>query len=215
MSLVVEFHYDFGSPNTYFCHRVIHEIVERTGQSFTYFPVLLGGLFKATNNRSPMEQFADVKNKKEYQAREIERFIARHKLVDYKFNPHFPVNTLHLMRGAVFASHQDYYGRYVEAMYQCMWEQGKDMSDLGVVAESLTAHGLPTDEIVVGMRDPAVKQELIDNTARSMERGAFGSPTFFVGDEMFFGKDRTTGSGRRNYRPAGLSASPSKAFESH
>jgi 2-hydroxychromene-2-carboxylate isomerase len=190
MSLVVEFHYDFGSPNTYFCHRVIPEIVERTGRSFTYFPVLLGGLFKATNNRSPMEQFADVKNKKEYQAREIERFIARHKLADYKFNPHFPVNTLHLMRGAVFASHQDYYGRYVEAMYQCMWEQGKDMSDLGVVAESLTAQGLPTDEIVVGMQDPAIKQELIDNTARSMERGAFGSPTFFVGDEMYFGKDR-------------------------
>ena len=190
MSLAVEFHYDFGSPNTYFCHRVIPEIVERTGQSFTYFPVLLGGLFKATNNRSPMEQFADVKNKREYQARETERFIARHTLADYKFNPHFPVNTLHLMRGAVFASHQDYYALYIEAMYQCMWEQGKDMSDLEVVAESLTTHGLPADEIVFGMQDPAIKQELIDNTARSVERGAFGSPTFFVCDGMFFGKDR-------------------------
>ncbi|MAC69373.1 MAG: disulfide bond formation protein DsbA [Gammaproteobacteria bacterium] len=190
MSLKVEFHYDFASPNTYFCHRVIPEIVERTGQSITCFPVLLGGLFKATNNRSPMEQFADVKNKKEYQARETERFIARHELADYKFNPHFPVNTLHLMRGAVFASHHDYYALYIEAMYQCMWEQGKDMSDLEVVDESLRAHGLPAEEIISGTQDPAIKQELINNTAQSAERGAFGSPTFFIGDEMYFGKDR-------------------------
>lgn len=190
MTLKVEFHYDFGSPNSYFCHRVIPEIVKRTGQPITYFPVLLGGLFKATNNRSPMEQFADVKNKKEYQARETERFIARHELTDYKFNPHFPVNTLHLMRGAVFASHQNYYALYIEAMYQGMWEQGKKMSELEVIAESLTTHGLPADEILSGMQDPAIKQELIDNTAHSAEHGAFGSPTFFIGDEIYFGKDR-------------------------
>ena len=190
MSLDIEFHYDFGSPNTYFCHRLIPDIEERTGAQITYYPVLLGGIFKATNNRPPMEQFAEVKNKKEYQAVEMKRFIARHQFLNYRFNPHFPVNTIHLMRGAAFASRQDYYMRYIEAMYQCMWEQGKNMADPEVIAEALREHGLPADDIVAAVRNPEIKQELIDNTSRSVERGAFGSPTFFVGDEMFFGKDR-------------------------
>ena len=190
MSLDIEFHYDFGSPNTYFCHRLIPGIEERTGAKITYYPVLLGGIFKATNNRAPMEQFAEVKNKKEYQALEMKRFIARHQFSDYRFNPHFPVNTIHLMRGAVFASHQDYYMRYIEAMYQSMWEQGKNMADPEVIAEALREHDLPADNIVAAVQDPEIKQELIDNPSHSVERGAFGSPTFFVGDEMFFGKDR-------------------------
>ena len=190
MSLDIEFHYDFGSPNTYFCHRLIPGIEERTGAQITYYPVLLGGIFKATNNRPPMEQFAEVKNKKEYQAMEMERYIARHQFSDYRFNPHFPVNTIHLMRGAVFASHHDFYERYIEAMYRCMWEQGKNMADPEVIAEASREHGLPADDIVSAMQDPEIKQELIDKTSRSVERGAFGSPTFFVGDEMFFGKDR-------------------------
>ena len=190
MNLDIEFHYDFGSPNTYFCHRLIPGIEERTGAQIYYCPVLLGGIFKATNNRPPMEQFAEVKNKKEYQAMEMERFIARHQLSDYRFNPHFPVNTIHLMRGAVFASHHDFYERYIEAVYRCMWEDGKNMSDPEAIAEALREHGLPADDIVAAVQDPAIKQELIDKTSRSVERGAFGSPTFFVGDEMFFGKDR-------------------------
>ena len=190
MSLTIEFHFDFGSPNTYFCHRLIPGIEQRTGQTFSYFPVLLGGIFKSTNNRSPMEQFAGVKNKNEYNRREMERFIARHKMVDYRFNPHFPINTLHLMRGAVFASQQDYYSEYIEAMYQCMWEKELDMSDPEVIAGALAAAGLPAEEILAGAQDPGVKQQLIDNTAKSVEMGAFGSPTFFVGGEMYFGKDR-------------------------
>ena len=190
MSLDIEFHYDFGSPNTYFFHRLIPGIEERTGAQITYCPVLLGGIFKATNNRPPMEQFAEVKNKKEYQAMEMERYIARHQFSDYRFNPHFPVNTIHLMRGAVFASHHDFYERYIEAMYRCMWEQGKNMADPEVIAEASREHGLPADDIVSAVQDPEIKQELIDKTSRSVERGAFGSPTFFVGDEMFFGKDR-------------------------
>ena len=190
MSLDIEFHYDFGSPNTYFCHRLIPGIEERTGAHITYCPVLLGGIFKATNNRPPMEQFAEVKNKKEYQAMEMERYIARHQFSDYRFNPHFPVNTIHLMRGAVFASHHDFYERYIEAMYRCMWEQGKNMADPKVIAEALREHGLPADDIVSAVQDPKIKQELIDKTSRSVKRGAFGSPTFFVRDEMFFGKDR-------------------------
>ena len=152
--------------------------------------MLLGGIFKATNNRPPMEQFAEVKNKKEYQAMEMERYIARHQFSDYRFNPHFPVNTIHLMRGAVFASHHDFYERYIEAMYRYIWEQGKNMADPEVIAEASREHGLPADDIVSAMQAPEIKQELIDKTSRSVERGAFGSPTFFVGDEMFFGKDR-------------------------
>ena len=190
MNINVEFHYDFGSPNTYFCHRLIPDIQDRTGAQITYYPVLLGGIFKATKNRPPMEQFAEVKNKQEYQALEMKRFIARHQFSDYMFNPHFPVNTIHLMRGAVFASHQDYYMRYIEAIYQCMWEQGRNMADPEVIAEALDEHNLPADEIVLAIQNPSVKQQLIDNTARSVEIGAFGSPTFFVGNEMFFGKDR-------------------------
>lgn len=190
MSVVVDFHYDFGSPNTYFCHRVIPEIEQRTGAIFNYFPVLLGGIFRATNNKSPMEQFAEVKNKKEYNAREIERFITKHSLDKYQFNPNFPVNTLLMMRGAIYASDKDYYSDYIEAAYIGMWELGLDMSDVEIAGKHFAAAGLPAEEILTATQNPEVKQQLIDNTTTSVERGSFGSPTFFVGDEMFFGKDR-------------------------
>ncbi len=190
MSVDVEFHYDFGSPNTYFCHRVIPEIEERTGAKFKYVPILLGGVFKATNNKSPMEQFAEVKNKKEYQFLEIERFIKKHNLDKYTRNPNFPVNTLHLMRGACYASGKDWEADYIEAMYQCMWERGLAMGDPAVIIDALKEYGLPAEEIVEATQDPAVKQILIDNTTATVERGSFGSPTFYVGEEMFFGKDR-------------------------
>ena len=190
MSAKVEFHFDFGSPNTYFCHRVIPEIEARTGGAFDYVPVLLGGIFKATNNRSPMEQFAGVKNKSEYQALETERFIARHGISEYRKNPHFPVNTLHLMRGAVFARQKKYYKDYIDAVYKCMWEQGLNMADVDVIREALSEAGLPAEDIVAGTQGPVVKQALIDNTAASVERGSFGSPTFYVGDQIYFGKDK-------------------------
>lgn len=190
MTIEVEFHYDFGSPNSYFSHRVIPGIEERTGVSFKYVPILLGGVFKSTNNKSPMEQFAEVKNKKEYNSRETERFIEKHKLDKYARNPHFPVNTLHLMRGACFAIGKDFEASYIEAMYQCMWERGLNMGDPGVITEALNEYGLPASEIIEGSQDPAVKQILIDSTAASVDKGNFGSPTFFVGNEMFFGKDK-------------------------
>ncbi len=190
MSTTVEFHFDFGSPNTYFCHRVIPAIERRAGATFVYVPILLGGVFKATNNRSPMEQFAGVKNKSEYQALETRRFIAKHGIDAYKKNPFFPVNTLHLMRGAIFAQQKDYYGRYIDVVYQAMWEQEKNMGDPEIISSTLTRGGLPADEIMAGSQYPAVKQALIDNTAASVERGSFGSPTFYVGEEIYFGKDK-------------------------
>ena len=97
MTVKVEFHFDFGSPNTYYCHRVIPDIEWRTGVMFDYFPILLGGVFRSTNNKSPMEAFAGIKNKSEYSALETKRFIKKHKLSKFKLNPNFPVNTLHIM----------------------------------------------------------------------------------------------------------------------
>ncbi|MCY4358665.1 MAG: 2-hydroxychromene-2-carboxylate isomerase [Gammaproteobacteria bacterium] len=190
MSVTVEFHYDFGSPNTYYCHRVIPEIERRTGIRFKYTPVLLGGIFRSTNNIPPIQQFAEVKNKLEYHALETARFVKKHDIDRFVFNPAFPVNTLLLMRGAIFASDKEYYEKYIEASYQGMWELGLDMSKPDLAGKHLSESGLPAEEILSSTQSPDVKQQLIDSTALSVEKGNFGSPTFFVGNEMFFGKDR-------------------------
>lgn len=190
MTIKVEFHFDFGSPNTYYCHRVIPQIEQRTGVTFDYVPILLGGVFKSTNNRSPMEAFAGIMNKSEYNALETERFIKKYDLTEFKFNPNFPVNTLHIMRGAIYAKENGMGADYIEAMYQCMWEQGLDMAEPEVIEQALKAAQLPAEELLAGSIEPPIKQKLIENTAASVARGTFGAPTFFVGDEIFFGKDR-------------------------
>ena len=190
MSITADFHYDFGSPNTYLCHRVLPEISSRTGANFNYVPILLGGVFKATNNKSPMEQFGDIKNKMAYQSLETQRFIKKHELSKYVFNSNFPINTLPLMRGAVFCSDKDYYHDYIEAVYQAMWEQNLNMGDESTIVSVLQNANLPVDDIVAGTQNPDIKQQLIENTTKSVEQGNFGSPTFYVGSEMFFGKDR-------------------------
>ena len=190
MSLRVEFHYDFGSPNAYLSHRVLPAIAERTGVEIHYIPVLLGGIFKATNNRSPMEQFADVLNKQEYQAKETLRFLMRHGITELVRNPHFPVNTITLMRGAVYAQGKDWEADYIDTMFKAMWEQGLNMADLEQVARVLADAGLPVTEIIDATGHSEVKQRLIDNTADSVARGNFGSPSFFVNDELYFGKDK-------------------------
>lgn len=186
----IEFHYDFGSPNAYLVHRVIPAVTGKTGIEFDYVPILLGGVFKATNNVSPAVSLQGVKNKPEYQGIETRRFCAAHGIKPQVTNPHFPVNTLKMMRGAVFAQSSDYYLRYVDAMYSAMWEQALKMDEDDVIAGALDAAGLPTSDILDGMTEPAVKQRLIDSTEASVSRGTFGSPTFFVGDEIFFGKDK-------------------------
>lgn len=190
MTIKVEFHFDFGSPNTYYCHRVIPAIEERTGVTIDYVPILLGGVFKATNNKSPMEAFAGIKNKSEYNALETQRFIERHKLTEFKFNPYFPVNTLHIMRGAICAMNNGIGKEYIEAVYRCMWEQELDMAEPEVIRSALLAANLPADELISGSTEASVKQKLIESTEASVNRGTFGAPTFFVGDEIFFGKDR-------------------------
>jgi 2-hydroxychromene-2-carboxylate isomerase len=186
----LEFHFDFGSPNAYLSHRVIPGIEERTGAKFSYVPVLLGGVFKLTNNRSPVESFGGIRNKLEYQRLEMKRFIEQHGLAEFRFNPHFPVNTLAMMRGAIAAQGLGVFETYVDAMFRAMWEEERAMGDPAVFAEAMKAAGLPADEIIARSASPEVKQALLDNTGRSVERGSFGSPTFYVGDAIYFGKDR-------------------------
>jgi 2-hydroxychromene-2-carboxylate isomerase len=185
-----EFLFDFGSPNAYLAHRVIPGIEARTGATFVYVPVLLGGVFKATGNRSPMEAFAGIPAKLAYETLETRRFVARHGLTKYRQNPHFPVNTLGIMRGAEAARDLGVFVPYVEAVYQAMWEDGRKMDDPAVIAETLAAAGLPAERLMPLTQDQAVKDRLMASTARAVERGVFGSPTFFVGGELYFGKDR-------------------------
>ncbi len=190
MSTTVEFQFDFGSPNAYFCHRVIPAIEARSGKRFSYRPVLLGGLFKLANNRSPAEAFAGIPNKRAYDRLEVERFVKKHDLSAYRFNPHFPVNTLKIMRGAVAAQALACFERYVEAVYAAMWEQQRDMADEAQILAVLAAAGLDGPALLLKSQDPEVKAGLMANTERAHARGAFGSPTFFVGDDIYFGKDR-------------------------
>jgi 2-hydroxychromene-2-carboxylate isomerase len=190
MPVNVEFHFDFGSPNAYLAHLVIPAIERRTGVTFAYVPVLLGGVFKATGNVSPAVSLRGIKNKGEYTALETRRFLRRHGITRYAPNPFFPVNTLQIMRGAIAARRVGCFARYVDEVYRHMWGDPKQMDDPDVIRAALVESRLPADELIALVADPGVKQELIENTEGSVARGTFGSPTFFVGDEIFFGKDR-------------------------
>ena len=153
-------------------------------------PILLGGVFKLTNNQPPMVQFKDIKNKQDYQRLEIVRFIKKHGLTRFKMNPHFPVNTVQIMRGAVAAEMDGQFAKYVDAVFHHMWEEGKKMDDPDVIRTALDGSGLDGARVLARIRDQEVKDKLLKNTESSVARGTFGAPTFFVGDEIFFGKDR-------------------------
>ncbi len=183
------FYFDFGSPNAYLAHRVIPGIERRTGTRFRYVPVLLGGLFKLTGNRSPIEAFADVPAKLSYQQREMQRFAERHGLTAFRMNKFFPVNTLALMRGAVAAEAAGVSAAYVEAMFAFMWEAGRKLDDPAVIAEAIETAGLPA-RLLVDVQAQAVKDRLVANTHDAVEFGVFGIPSFRVGQELFFGKDQ-------------------------
>lgn len=185
-----EFHFDFGSPNAYLSHRALPQIEQRTGVRFQYVPVLLGGLFKLASNRSPAEAYAGIPKKQAYELLELRRFVQRHGLTKFKRNPHFPVNTLKVMRGACAAQKLGCFEGYVEAVYAAMWEQGLNMSEDTAIQGVLKAAGIDATALLAAAQDAEVKAQLLDNTQRSYDRGAFGSPSFFVGEELFFGKDR-------------------------
>ncbi len=184
-----EFIFDFGSPNAYMAYHVLPQVEERTGIAFDAVPVLLGGVFKATNNQPPMVAMQGIKNKPEYAQLEMQRFLKKHGLAKFQFNPHFPINTLQIMRGAVAAKMDGFLDDYLSAMFRFMWEEGRKMDDPEVIALALDEAGLDSAQILQRSQTDGVKQQLIKNTADAVERGVFGIPTFFVGDEMFFGKD--------------------------
>jgi 2-hydroxychromene-2-carboxylate isomerase len=187
--LEVEFQFDFGSPNAYLAELVLPEIEKRTGAKFDYVPVLLGGVYKATGNMSPFDSLRGIKNKPEYNALETQRFLRRHNITKFKPNPFFPVNTLTLMRGAVAAQFEGIFEPYFRAAYHHMWVEPKKMDDPQVFREAFFSSGLEIDGLIARAQRDDVKKRLIENTSDAVARGTFGSPTFFVGDEIFFGKD--------------------------
>ncbi len=189
VSATIEFIFDFASPNAYLAYRALPPLLARTGATLSLTPCLLGGIFKATGNRAPMLAFADIAGKLNYEALELRRFVARHGLAKFRMNPHFPINSLLLMRGMIAAA-ADVEAAYVEAVLAAMWEDGQPMADPDVVADVLRRAGLDADAILAAAQTDAVKQALADNTQAAVARGVFGIPTFFVGEEMFFGKDR-------------------------
>lgn len=190
MTTNLEFHFDFGSPNAYLSHKVLPAIEARTGARFTYVPVLLGGVFRLTNNQSPMVQFKGIKNKNEYASLETERFVHRHALSRFRRNPHFPVNTMQIMRGAVAAQRDGFFEHYVDAVFAHMWEEPKKMDEPDIIRAALDQSGIDGGAVLLSIQDQGIKDRLIANTESSVARGNFGSPTFFVGNEMYFGKDR-------------------------
>jgi 2-hydroxychromene-2-carboxylate isomerase len=182
--------FDFGSPNAFLSHEAIPAIEKRTGVKFEYVPILLGGIFKATNNKSPAESLAGIKNKREFHALETERFVKRFHVRPYTWNPFFPVNTLNLMRAAVAAQLDGVFEKYADAAFHHMWVEPKKMDDPEVAMKALTASGIDAAKLFARAQAADVKAKLIENTQSAVERGAFGSPTFFVGNEMFFGKEQ-------------------------
>ncbi|KMW59830.1 2-hydroxychromene-2-carboxylate isomerase family protein, glutathione-dependent [Candidatus Rhodobacter oscarellae] len=188
MSQEIELLYDFGSPNAYLVEAVLPGIAARHGATIKRVPVLLGGIFKSMKNQPPMQRFAEVPAKIDYMRVEMDRFIAKHQ-VPFQWNPHFPVLTTPLMRGAVFAQGKDWEAEYVAAVYKACWVDGLNMTDPEVIAAALEGAGLPAGEILAAAQDPEVKAGLFATTGAAVERGVFGIPTMFLGDEMFFGKD--------------------------
>src|SRR3979490_2649131 len=188
--LKVEFQFDFGSPNAYLAELVLSQIERRTGAKFEYVPVLLGGIYKSTNNMSPAESLRGIRNKPKYQALETRRFIRRHNITKFRQNPFFPVNTLMLMRGAVAARFEGVFDPYFRAAYHHMWEEPKKMDDLEVFRSAFISSGIDIEKLIARAQQDDVKKRLIELTTDAVNRGAFGSPTFFVGNEMFFGKDQ-------------------------
>ena len=186
----LDFYYDFGSPNAYFAWKALQGVSERTGLEILMHPVLIGGIFKSTGNQPPWQAFGNVPNKMKYMQLEIQRFIKQHELTAFKFNSAFPVNTLLAMRGAIAAQHAGVHDSYLPVVFEAIWEDDRDISQPDVLAEILSGAGMEGKALVKATQTPEVKQALMDATQACVDRGTFGLPTFFLGDDIYFGKDR-------------------------
>ena len=187
--MIVDFIFDVASPNTYFAHKLIPNFEKRTGTKFRYIPCLLGGIHKLTNNQPPFIAYADCKNKNNYQMIEIERFVKQHKLTKYKFNSHFPPVTIQVQRGAIAAQRLKIFEEYFECVISAMWENDKNISDINILHETLEQSNLDVAAIMNIATSQECKDKLIANTDDAVSRGAFGVPTFFHENQIFFGKD--------------------------
>lgn len=186
----LEFIFDFASPNAYLAYHALGPILETTGAELVITPCLLGGIFKATSNQAPMVAFGGIKGKMDYEMLEMRRFIGRHHLTAFKMNPHFPLNSIHAIRGFIAAQATGVGSTYLEAVLQGFWEDGLKMDDMEVIADVATQAGLDGPALMAATAAPEVKATLVANTAAAVARGVFGIPSFFVAGELYFGKDR-------------------------
>lgn len=187
MSKQVDFYFDFGSPTSYLAWTQLPKIAQAAGASLNLLPILLGGVFQATGNHSP----GQIPRKGEWMKHDMQRYAARYG-VRFENNPHFPINTMHLMRGAIGYRMRKPAGfdAYVATMYNAMWADGLNLGDRAVLAGVLQLGGFDPNEFIAFIEDPAVKDRLRAETEAAVERGIFGAPTMFVGDAMYFGQDR-------------------------
>lgn len=187
MSQQIEFFFDFGSPTSYLAYTQLPKIAAETGATLLWRPMLLGGVFKATGNASPVT----VPAKGRWMFQDMARWALRYG-VPLAMNPFFPINTLTLMRGAVgLQMHRPAeFGRYVDAVFAAMWAQPSNMGDAAVMAETLQRAGLDAAAVAALAGDAEVKAKLVADTEEAVVRGVFGAPTMFVGEKMFFGQDR-------------------------
>ena len=190
MGKTVEFMYDFVSVPSFIAWKALPPMLEAVGAQMVLTPVLVGGIFKATGNQPPFSAYAGIKGKMDYEMLEIRRFIAAHGLTRFRMNPHFPVNSLTAMRGLCAVEPGADFYTYVEAVLAGFWEQGLAMGDASVLSSVLTEAGLDAEAILARAQTDPVKAVLAANTEAAVARGTFGIPTFFVDDEMVFGKER-------------------------
>ena len=185
----IKFIFDIASPNSYLCHKVIPEFEAKHSVEFEYIPCLLGGIFKLTNNQPPMIAFSEIKNKADYMNLEIKRFINFHKIEEFQFNPFFPINTITIQRGSLVAKEEGIFSQYTDITAKAMWEQQINLGDAQILIDTLNTAGIDGKMIVDRASDPKIKESLIKNTQMAVDNGAFGVPTFFLHDDVFFGKE--------------------------
>lgn len=185
MSKTIEFYFDVGSPASYLAWTQIADLAERHSAELIYKPMLLGGVFKATGNSSP----ATVPAKGNYTRQDFNRFAQRYG-VELNHSPFFPINTMQLMRGATAYLGTEQFVPFVDAVFRAIWVDEQDMGNPEVVGAVLSRHGFSPDVVMQRMSDQAVKDSLRSHTEEAIERGVFGAPTLFVGEQMFFGQDR-------------------------
>ena len=186
----VDFIFDFASPNAYLCHKAIQNLETTHNIKFKYVPCLLGGIMKLSNNQPPMITLAEIPNNMKFEFdTAFNRFMREHGITKFKMNKHFPVNTISLIRGAIVAQKNDFFDPYVEIVLSGLWEQSLKLDSPEALHALLTEHDCHADLVIEGIAKDEIKEELIANTSEAAEKGAFGIPTFFVKDEMFYGKD--------------------------